>query len=253
MSETTTALKVGSALLVLEMIEAGVELPDFELSNEIRSIREISRDFSGSTPLDLRNGGTVTALAIQQAFHAAAVDWLDQREEDGTGTPNSQLADAVDLWGRVLDCFGTGDFSPVDTEIDWVIKKSLIDAVAERGNLEITDPRLAQIDLTYHDINPDRGLFHLLVRRGRAKTLIDPAEILAATEQAPATTRAAVRGKFLHAAEESTRQTTVDWTRLKVNGEGGGELLLPDPFCTGSPEIDAALADLTDLLAEAPA
>jgi proteasome accessory factor A len=253
MSETTTALKVGSALLVLEMIEAGVELPDFELSNEIRSIREISRDFSGSTPLDLRNGGTVTALAIQQAFHAAAVDWLDQRGEDGTGTPNSQLADVVDLWGRVLDCFGTGDFSPVDTEIDWVIKKSLIDAVAERGNLEITDPRLAQIDLTYHDINPDRGLFHLLVRRGRAKTLIDPAEIFAATEQAPATTRAAVRGKFLHAAEESTRQTTVDWTRLKVNGEGGGELLLPDPFCTGSPEIDAALADLTDLLAEAPA
>ncbi|MGO3189452.1 MAG: Pup--protein ligase, partial [Corynebacterium variabile] len=62
-----------------------------------------------------------------------------------------------------------------------------------------------------------------------------------------------VRGKFLHAAEESTRQTTVDWTRLKVNGDGGGELLLPDPFCTGSPEIDATLADLTDLLAEAPA
>ncbi|MGO3189453.1 MAG: proteasome accessory factor PafA2 family protein, partial [Corynebacterium variabile] len=92
MSETTTALKVGSALLVLEMIEAGVELPDFELSNEIRSIREISRDFTGATPLDLRNGRTASALGIQKAFHAAAVDWLDQREEDGTGTPNAQLA-----------------------------------------------------------------------------------------------------------------------------------------------------------------
>ncbi|AGP30751.1 Pup--protein ligase [Corynebacterium terpenotabidum] len=252
MSETTTALKVGSALLVLEMIEAGVNLPDFELSNEIRSIREIARDLTGSTPLDLRNGTSATALAIQRAFHAAAVDWLAQREEDSTGTPNSQLAAVVELWGRVLDCVETGDFSPVDTEIDWVIKKKLLDAVAARGNLAITDPRLAQIDLTYHDINPDRGLFHMLVRRGAAKTLIDPAAVDLATRQSPQTTRAAVRGRFLTASEASSRQTTVDWSRLKVNGEGGGEILLPDPFCAGSPEIDAALADLTGLLAETP-
>lgn len=252
MSETTTALKVGSALLVLEMIEAGVALPDFELSNEIRSIRQIARDLTGQTPLELRHGGTATALAVQRAFHAAAVDWLAQREEDTTGTPNAQLAGVVDLWGRVLDCFGTGDFTPVDTEIDWVIKKKLLDAVAARGNLEITDPRLAQIDLTYHDINPDRGLFHLLARRGAAKTLVDPAEVTTAADTAPATTRAAVRGRFLHAAEDSTRQTTVDWTRLKVNGDGGGELLLPDPFCTSSPAIDEALTDLIGILASSP-
>lgn len=252
MSETTTALKVGSTLLVLEMIEAGVPLPDFELSNEIRSIREIARDLTGTTSLDLRNGSTASALAIQEAFHDAAADWLLTREEDGSGTPNSQLADVVDLWGRVLDGFRTGDFSAVDTEIDWVIKKKLIDAVAARGDLEITDPRLAQIDLTYHDINPDRGLFHLLVRRGAATRLVDPAAVVDAARTAPQTTRAAVRGRFLAAAEESTRQTTVDWTRLKVNGEGGGELLLPDPFSAGSPDIDAALTELTDLLAEVP-
>lgn len=252
MSETTTALKVGSTLLVLEMIEAGVPLPDFELANEIRSIREIARDLTGTTPLNLRNGGSASALAIQRAFCSAAVEWLGQREEDSTGTPNSQLTEVVDLWVRVLDCFDTGDFSPVDTEVDWVIKKKLVDAVAERGDLEITDPRLAQIDLTYHDINPDRGLFHLLARRGAAKTLIEPAEVMAATEQAPQTTRAAVRGRFLTAAEDSPRQTTVDWTRLKVNGEGGGELVLPDPFCAGSPEIDAELDHLIALLDEEP-
>ncbi|MGO3362571.1 MAG: Pup--protein ligase [Corynebacterium sp.] len=255
MSETTTALKVGSALLVLEMIEAGVDLPDFELANEIRSIREIARDFTGSTPLALRNGSTSTPLEIQRAFHTAAEQWLAQRPDpavdDGdrsTGTPNAQLAPVVELWGRVLDCFGTGDFSPVDTEIDWVIKKKLIDRVADRGGLDITDPRLGQIDLTYHDINPERGLFHLLARRGQAATVVDDGEVEAATTTAPQTTRAAVRGRFLAAAEHSTRQTTVDWTRLKVNGDGGAEIVLPDPFAAHEEGLDTLL----DVLAGAP-
>lgn len=252
MSETTTALKVGSTLLVLEMIEAGVRLPDFELSNEIRSIREIARDLTGTTALDLRRGSSASALAIQEAFYQAAVTWLSTREEDSSGTPNEQLAMIVDLWGRVLACFRSGDFSAVDTEIDWVIKKKLIDAVATRGDLDITDPRLAQIDLTYHDINPNRGLFHLLARRGAAASLVEPAAIEFAAEHAPATTRAALRGQFLAAAETSSKQTTVDWSRLKVNGEGGGELLLPDPFSPGSPSIDAELNELINLLAEAP-
>ncbi|MDN6438464.1 MAG: proteasome accessory factor PafA2 family protein, partial [Corynebacterium nuruki] len=137
----------------------------------------------------------------------------------------------------------------VDTEIDWVIKKKLIDAVAGRGNLEITDPRLAQIDLTYHDINPDRGLFHLLARRGRAATLVTDDEVATAATTAPATTRAAVRGRFLAAAEHSARQTTVDWTRLKVNGDGGGELLLPDPFDNTGDGVD----DLIRILDDSPA
>src|ERR671919_653618 len=44
MSEVTTLLKVGSATLVLEMIEAGLQFRDFTLDNPIRAIREISHD-----------------------------------------------------------------------------------------------------------------------------------------------------------------------------------------------------------------
>ncbi|PRC54719.1 Pup--protein ligase, partial [Mycobacterium sp. ITM-2017-0098] len=42
LSESTTMLKVGSASLVLEMIEAGVAFRDFSLDNPIRAIREVS-------------------------------------------------------------------------------------------------------------------------------------------------------------------------------------------------------------------
>lgn len=255
MSEVTTALKIGSTILVLEMIEAGIPLPDYEMSNEIRSIREISRDFSGRLPLALRNGSTTSALEIQQSFVSAARTWLSQREEPECitingqshylGTPREQLEPVVDLWQRVLDCVVTGDFTPVETEIDWVIKKKLMDHMAERaGGMDISDPRLAQIDLRYHDINPHRGLFHVLVKHNRARNLISPTEITHAVDHAPATTRASIRGRFLEAMRKHDLPHTVDWMRIKINGESAHEVVLDDPFSYESSAVDLLLEKL---------
>ena len=252
MSEVTNALKIGTTLLVLEMIEAGEPLPDFEIANEIRSIREIARDFSGSQPITLRSGETATPLAIQRELHAAASDWLSKRpepeqgEHGWLGTPNEQLRPLVELWGRVLDCFESGDFSPVSRDIDWVIKKNLLDQMAERGDLDITDPRLAQVDLTYHDIHPDRGIFNVLVKRGMANSLVEPRAIDKARTVAPETTRAAVRGQFLKAVRSHDVPHTVDWMRVKINGEHAREVVLPDPFANTNEDVTEMLASLTD-------
>ena len=245
MSEVTTALKVGSTLLVLEMIEAGVALPDFEMANEIRSIREIARDFTGQVDIALRSGSTATPLEVQRAFYDAACAYLAHREDVELGTPNAELAPVVDLWGRVLDCFDTGDFAPVSTEIDWVIKKSLLDRMAAARGLDPIDPRLAQIDLMYHDIHPTRGLFHVLARRGLARTLLETEEIEQAVRQAPQTTRAAVRGRFISAVRAHPELSyTVDWMRVKVNGENGAESLLADPFATTDEDVDRIIASM---------
>ncbi|OOK64753.1 pup-ligase family protein [Mycobacterium kansasii] len=56
MCETTTMLKVGTAALVLEMIEAGVAFRDFSLDNPIRAIREVSHDVTGRRPVRLAGG-----------------------------------------------------------------------------------------------------------------------------------------------------------------------------------------------------
>ncbi len=254
MSEVTTALKVGSTLLVLELIEAGVPLPDFEIANEIRSIRDIARDFTGTVPLRLRSGKESTPLEIQRAFHAAAKKWLEEerpdthRDEVGLrGTPREQLEPVVELWGRVLDCFDTGDFSPVNTEVDWVIKKTLMDRMAARGNLAPADPRLSQIDLTYHDINPNRGLFHVLVKRGMAQSLVSPEDIARAQVHAPATTRASLRGRFLTAAREHGASVNVDWMRLKINGEHSMEAVLGDPFSEVDERVESMIQMMSGL------
>src|SRR5689334_23794224 len=115
MSETTTMLKVGTAALVLEMIESGVAFRDFSLDNPIRAIREVSHDLTGRRPVRLAGGRQASALDIQGEYYARAVEHLRNRDRD------PQVDAVVDLWGRTLDAVEAQDFAKVDTEIDWII------------------------------------------------------------------------------------------------------------------------------------
>ncbi|MDN8605714.1 Pup--protein ligase [Corynebacterium ureicelerivorans] len=238
MSEPTFALKVGSTLLVIEMLEAGFDLPDMELADPIAHIRDIAADPTGATQLTLAAGGTVTALEVQQRTLDAAKRWLEQRPDEGT--PNEEMARVVDLWSRVLDAIATQDFSGVDTEIDWVIKRKLLTQFKDRLGCDWDHPKLAQIDLTYHDINPARGLFYVLERKGLAARWIDDEAIEHAAANPPATTRAAIRGKFLTAVRERGLAHNVDWVHLKVNRPEPRTVELQDPFANA----DDAAADL---------
>ena len=238
MSEPTFALKVGSMLLVIEMLEAGFDLPDMELADPIAHIRDIAADPTGATELTLAAGGTVTALEVQQRTLEAAKRWLEQRPDEGT--PNEEMARVVDLWARVLDAIATQDFSGVDTEIDWVIKRKLLTQFKDRLGCGWDHPKLAQIDLTYHDINPERGLFYALERKGLAARWIEDAAIEHAVDNPPATTRAAVRGDFLTAVRERGLAHNVDWVHLKVNRPEPRTVELQDPFANA----DDAAADL---------
>jgi proteasome accessory factor A len=224
MSQTTTLLKVGSAALVLEMIEAGIQLRDFTFDNPIRAIREISHDITGRRTVRLANGSEISALDAQTEYYTKAVDYVAGRGTD----PISERV--LDLWGRTLKGVEIGDLSGVDTEIDWVIKKKLIDSYAARHGMDLADPRIAQIDLTYHDVRPGRGLHSLLVKKGMAATVVTDDEITDATTIAPQTTRAKLRGEFVAAAQDAGRDYTVDWVHLKLNDQAQRTVLLKDPF-----------------------
>src|SRR5919109_1564939 len=102
MSEVTTLLKVGSATLVLEMIEAGVQFRDFTLDNPIRAIREISHDLTGRRTVRLAGGREASALDIQREYHAKAVEHVRTR-----GSADPAIPRVLDLWGRALDAVET--------------------------------------------------------------------------------------------------------------------------------------------------
>ena len=225
MSETTTLLKVASTDLVLRMIEEGVVMRDLSLENPIRAIREISHDMTGRRRVRLVNGREASALEIQGEYLARARDFVDRR---GLHTPTIERA--LDLWERGLKAVESGDLSLVEREIDWVIKYTLIERYRAKHGLGWADPRVAQLDLAYHDINRSRGLFYLLERRGAvARTTIDPV-IFRAKTVPPQTTRARLRGDFIRRAQERRRDFTVDWVHLKLNDQAQRTVLCKDPF-----------------------
>ncbi|HMO11248.1 MAG TPA: Pup--protein ligase, partial [Actinotalea sp.] len=171
MSETTTMLKVGSTDLLLRMVEAGVPMRDLGLENPMRAIREISHDPTGTAPVVLATGRTASALDLQDEIYQRVADFagaeLDLRDEQRR---------VLDLWGRGLTAIRSGALEEADRELDWVIKLRLVERYRAKHGLTLDDPRVARLDLAYHDISRTEGLYHLLAQRGMVERVITDVE-----------------------------------------------------------------------------
>jgi proteasome accessory factor A len=238
MSETTTLLKTGSTDLVLRMIEAGIVLRDLTLENPIRAIREVSHDPTGRRKVRLANGREASALEIQEEYLGKARDFVARRGPDPIATR------VLDLWERTITAVSTGDLSLVEREIDWVIKYQLIERYRAKHNLPLSSPRIAQIDLAYHDINRNRGLYYLLERRGNVDRVARDLDIFEAKSVPPQTTRARLRGEFIKRAQEKRRDFTVDWVHLKLNDQAQRTVLCKDPFRSVDDRVEKLIASM---------
>jgi proteasome accessory factor A len=232
-------LKVGSADLVLRMFEAGVVLPDLTLENPIRAIREISHDLTGRKKVKLLDGRELSAVQIQTEYYERAKAFVDG---EALGDPTHKSV--LDLWHRALTAVETGDLALVGTEIDWVIKYLLISRYSAKHDLSLSSPRIAQLDLAYHDIDRERGLFYLLQRHGNAARVCSDLEIFEAKNLPPQTTRAKLRGDFIRAAQEHKRDFTVDWVHLKLNDQAQRTVLCKDPFAAVDARVERLIASM---------
>jgi len=238
MNEMTTLLKVGATDLVLRMIEAGVVMRDLTLENPIRAIREISHDITGQRKVKLANGREASALEIQRDYHSKAVDFIDRRGGD------ANVMRVLDLWGRTLKAVETGDLSLVDREIDWVTKYQLIERYRAKHDLALSSPRVAQLDLAYHDVNRKRGLYYLLEKNGSVQRATTDLAVFEAKSVPPQTTRARLRGEFIKKAQEKRRDFTVDWVHLKLNDQAQRTVLCKDPFRSVDDRVDKLIASM---------
>ena len=239
MSEPTTLLKVGATDLVLRMVEAGVPLRDLTLENPMRAIREISHDISGRAQVTLANGRTTTALAVQEEYLA----WV-QNHVASTVPLTPVVKQVLDLWERGLRAVSTGRLDLVDRELDWVIKLRLVERYRAKHGLELDDPRVARLDLAYHDISRDEGLYHLLAARGLVERVVTDLEVFEATATPPQTTRAKLRGDFVRRAQEARRDYTVDWVHLKLNDQAQRTVLCKDPFRATDERVDRLMESM---------
>ncbi|WP_327157815.1 Pup--protein ligase [Streptomyces tubercidicus] len=239
MSETTMMLKVGATDLVLRMIEAGTVMRDLTLENPIRAIREVSHDTTGQRKVRLASGREASALEVQQEYYEKAVDFCERR-----GIRTGTVERVLELWGRTLEAIRDQELDRVSTEIDWVMKHQLIERYRTKNNITMSHPRVAQIDLAYHDIHRRRGLYYLLERKGQAARICNDLKIFEGKSVPPQTTRARLRGDFIRRAQEQRRDFTVDWVHLKLNDQAQRTVLCKDPFRSVDDRVEKLIAGM---------
>ena len=238
-AETTTMLKVGATDLLLGMLEAGVEVRDLALAEPMRAIREISHDATGTEPVELADGRRISATDVQEDLLTRVLEFV------GTETDLTPVQRQVlDLWERGIQALRTQDHTGVSTELDWAVKRSLLERYRAKHNLGLDDPRVSRLLLAYHDISPTRGLATTMAERGLLARITTDEEVAEATTVPPQTTRAKLRGDFVGAAQDRRRDITVDWVHLKINDANQRTVMCKDPFAAVDERVEDLMAAL---------
>ena len=186
MTEVATFLKVGAMAVVLDMIEDNWPLPAVELEDPVQAIKAVSRDLAVKGDLKLAGGRTTTAIAVQRAYLKAAQDFYASHEL------TLPVKEVLVRWEETLDKLER-DPRELARELDWVAKRALIESYLDRKGCGWNDPRVAMMDLQYHDVRPEKGLYFTLERANRVERIVMDEEVRQAETVAPLDTRAYFR------------------------------------------------------------
>lgn len=205
MAELSTYLKVGTLSLVLDMVEAGWPIPRFELENPIRALKEVSRDLDVKQTLKLADGRPTTAIHIQRAYCQAAKDFA------ATRPPSTVTSDVLARWSDVLEKLEREPMA-LARQLDWVAKRQMIESYMDRKGCGWTDPRVLLLDLQYHDVRPEKGLYYALERTDRIDRLTSEEIVSQAECHPPTGTRAYFRGRCV--SKYATSVYGASWTSV---------------------------------------
>lgn len=207
MSAYATALKVGSTLLVLNLIASGEKFPGVELADPVTDVLKVSLD--KTVVLRRQTSGTITALEIQEAY-------LEAAEKNFAGK-DGEWDWILEEWKRTLDELRHSP-EKLSNRIDWAIKEKLFTGFMQSEGIGWDDPLLKSLDLEYHNLDPDRGLYRGLQQEGDVYSLLKEEEIAQAVESPPLGTRAQIRGQAVALSADNIKR--IHWTGVEfANGE----------------------------------
>jgi Pup amidohydrolase len=205
LSEYSIFLKMGTTALMLSALEDGAIPDPLDLFDPVESCWQVSHDVGLSKPLQFDGGGSATALEIQGRY----LEWLSKYVEKELDDPVWDLV--ISEWERTLQRLETDPDSLADT-LDWVAKKRLIEGYVARDGLQWGNNKLRALDLQYHDVDPEKGLYNRLAARGSMRRLFDDEQIVAAVTTPPSRTRAYFRGRCV--SEFSSSLVAANWDSL---------------------------------------
>jgi proteasome accessory factor A len=235
MSEATIYLRNGVTALVLSMIEDGAIDRNLSLRDPVRAIKEVSHDPTCRREIDLDRGGKASAVQVQ-------LEYLELAQRYASGSEDPMTRDLLERWQRTLEALQR-DPMELSTEIDWVIKKAMIESFMERKGLDWEDPKVQMLDLQYHDLRRDRGLYYLLERQGKVERIVTDEEIAQAVWEPPVDTRAYFRGRCL--SRYGSEVFGVNWDSISfgVGDDPIKRVLMIEPLKGSKAHVEQLLED----------
>jgi len=203
----------------------------------VRAIKEVSHDPRCKREIQLDSGRKLTAVQLQREYCELAAAYVGSRSHE----LHPSYKDVVEMWQRVLESLERDPMELAD-EIDWVAKKAMIEGFMERKGLDWDSSQVRLLDLQFHDLRPEKGLYFLLERQGRVKRLVGDDEIDAAIQLPPEDTRAYFRGQCLkHFAGEVFG---VNWDSISfgIGDEPIKRILMAEPLKGTRHHVDDLLA-----------
>jgi proteasome accessory factor A len=233
MSEVATYLKVGTTALLLDMVEDGVFGPDLTLQSAARAIHEISGDPMLRKTVTLRNGRRFTALELQAEYLEQATRYV------GSIGASAKARDLLCRWADVLAKLAA-DPMQLERQVDWVTKWALMEKFIGRHQLSWQDPKVRLLDLQYHDLRREEGIYARLVSRGAVDRMVDDHAVAHAQRNPPRTTRARLRGDFIRNAHLSGTKCRVDWAYIRLAADPEPQAVsCSDPFCAFDERVES--------------
>jgi Pup amidohydrolase len=234
MSQWATALKVGTTALVLDLIERGAA-PDLEIAQPVDATKSISRDQNYDWIIELVDGRKISAIDVQRLYLSAAQKTLSAGD--------AETKWLLREWENVLNDLQR-DVCLTRDRVDWVAKKFLVNALREEENLAWSDPWLQAIDLEYHNLNREEGLYYELLRQGSMRHIVTEDEVKAAIFTPPSSTRAYFRGRSVARFNDTIE--SIQWDEMVFsNGARPCRIRFPEA------SADARLETLNALIRDA--
>ena len=235
MSEFATSMKMGTTTLILELMELGLANKDWILAESVEAMRSISRDQNFKWELTLRNGRHTTALELQ-------VDMMQTAKKHLTGM-NQETDWIIREWDLLLNDIPNGPEALIG-RVDWATKYWMLSEFRKEEGIDWHDPWLKSLDLEYHNINKDSGLYWSLENTGDVVRKTSDEAIDYAKKIAPRGTRADGRGEFVKALMNMNDKPLylIDWIGFRF-GKSEEPFLMLDPFISYKNKIRDYLAE----------
>src|ERR1700758_1133676 len=227
MSPYATALKIGTTACVLSLLEEGRLPRNLVLADAVVATREISRDPDGKWLVEMDDGTRRDALDIQYQFleyahhHLSGVD----KETDWI----------LESWCFTLDAIRNKPELLIGG-VDWISKKWLLSTFGQEEGLCWQVPWLQSLDLEYHNVNPNKGLFYALKPAkaiGEFNSSVRREETM---RTPPQNTRAKGRSRAVAQFQKRNLPYIINWDSIAL--ESQDYLPMPDPFNAYDDEVN---------------